>query len=130
MVATVATLMLMGCAGAPPTEQKDKEYIAYLLQRIENIEQRTERNEYAVVGLSRRVSGLANMVGTPQPNYQQQYQSEAVSQQREVNDEYNQRPKQQQPDASSKRRQLDEPEPEQKPSRPSTTKRKTSKAGA
>lgn len=127
----IGALLLAGCAGVPPTEQKDKDYIAYLIQRIETLEQRTERNEYAVVGLSRRVSGLANMVNAPQPQYQQQHQPEPFSQRREVNDEHFPGPKLQQLESSQvKRRSNDETEPEPKPSRQPSTKRKSPKAGA
>jgi hypothetical protein len=50
-----------------PKDSSDQQYIAYLLQRIETLEQRTERNEYAVVGVNRRVDGLNNLITAPVP---------------------------------------------------------------
>ena len=67
MAASIVLVALMtGCAAQAP-DTHDKAQIAYLLQKIEALEQRTERNEFAVVGLNRRVNGLATMVNTPVP---------------------------------------------------------------
>ena len=68
----MAALVLSACSTPMPKETDDKAYVAYLLQRIEALEQRTERNEYTMVGLNRRVTGLANMVTSPQAPLQAQ----------------------------------------------------------
>lgn len=68
----VAAVALSACSTAIPLDSSERDRIAVLLQRIEALEQRTERNEYAVVGLNRRVTGLANLVTNPPAAYQPQ----------------------------------------------------------
>jgi hypothetical protein len=66
MLLLASVTALAGCSTPMPAD-RNEEYTKYLLQRIETLEQRTERNEYAVVGLNRRVTGLANAVTTAPP---------------------------------------------------------------
>ena len=54
---------LTGCAQMPIGDQS--QYIAYLQHRIEVLEKRTERNESAIIGVNRRVNGLADLVADP-----------------------------------------------------------------
>lgn len=66
-------LALTGCASVPnisggSVEQQQRDYIAYLLHRIEVLEKRTERNEAAILGVNRRVNGLADLVTEPSAN--------------------------------------------------------------
>jgi hypothetical protein len=128
----LAAMALSACSAPMPKESDDKAYVAYLLQRIETLEQRTERNEYAMVGLNRRVNGLANMVTPPQaPMQAQQPQvfTPAPTNYREVSDGQQRNPNQRsdgQPDGDRSAGSGDQPASR----KPASTKAKASQRPA
>jgi hypothetical protein len=58
-------VLISACSTPMPKDPNDQQYIAYLVQRIEILDSAPERNEYAVVGVNRRVDGLNNLVTAP-----------------------------------------------------------------
>ena len=71
-VVVAAALSLCGCAGVRPLENDQQDYIKFLEKRIEVLEKRvdrnesrTDRNEAAILGVNRRVNGLADLVSEP-----------------------------------------------------------------